>query len=209
MVVDYSKKSTPVSRRVFDCYTGSIDLIGQDNTIGYFYNKKSLQGTQYNFANSPNVRYVSTSFSDSQTGNWSLLFDRQFDFKKSIITYTHSRLDNSGSDTSISSFKFYIYWNGVNKTQVSGMGMIAADSRAKKSASLIYPFKTLTDNSSYAPYGGFGNEAQTFVLARSIQKAIISIDGKNKKINKLPITPFVTSSRNSTHSIYLTVESFA
>lgn len=207
-ITDITKKETISSVRVLDCYSGSFDLRGNNDTVGYFYNDKPLNvPTQsWQFGGSPIVRYISTSITGSETGDWSLLFDREHDFKKSIITYTHSRLDKSGSDESISSFKFYIYWNGENNTQINGSGMIAADRNNPSSVSLIYPFKTLNDNTSYSPYSGsnyFPNE---------IRKAIISVDGKNKKIKKLPITPFIpsrTSDRQTEHGIYITVESFA
>ena len=211
-IVNLANRLVPQIRRQLDVYSGTVSLKNVGNLTGWFGKYTPLKSAAYNYYNSPSVRHSSTTSSNIQTGNWSILFDDVFDFRKSIITYSHSKLDNFSTPQNFSYYKIYIYWgNTADTTQIEATGLIKGqgDNGFIGPTTYIpfyYPFDTIRDNVDMSAHNmTFGTSAQKLLF----NKMVLNVDGVNKKINKLPLTPYGSNYDSETHAINVTIESFA
>jgi hypothetical protein len=211
-ITDLTDRSVSQIQRQLDIYSGTLSLKNVDNLPGWFSRYTPLKSSTYNYYNSPSVSYTSTISNTIQTGNWSLLFGSVFDFRKSIITYSHAKLDNFSTDQNFSYYKVYIYWgNTADTTQIEATGLIKGqgDNGFTGPTTYIpfyYPFGVIQDNvDMHAHSMTFGTSAQK----SAFNKMVLNIDGVNKKINKLPLTPYGSNFDSETHAINVTIESFA
>jgi len=209
-VVNITDKSTPVSDRT-DYYMGSISTVdfafGSQWGRGYFDKYFRPQANSHKAITNPTIRYSNNISYTTTTGDWSLLFDKSYEgFRKSIITYNHARLDTSGSNETNSYYTFYIYWDGENKTKVLGTNLIEIQDDYYLTGSYIWKPQILQDNNAYKPVESYSILSQN----RNIHLLqYIEVDGKNKKINKLPMVPIVAGANRETHTISITIENFA
>lgn len=186
-----------------DLYSGYLDTTYNP---GYFTKYTPVQASNNQIISDSIVNYISTTGTKT-TGNWSLLFDNTYiGFRKTIVSYIYQRSDSSGSLEVASEFKLYIYWDGPNATKIQGTGIIRYDKEYNQSATVIYPFTPILDNNDYAPQGLSSGSYETRLL---YNRMLINIDGTNKKINKLPISPYCPGSGEETQGISITIESFA
>jgi len=209
-VVNITDKSTPVSDRT-DYYMGSISTVdfafGEEWGRGYFDKYFRPQANGHKAITNPTIRYSNNISYSTTTGDWSLLFDKSYEgFRKSIITYNHARLDTSGSHETNSYYTFYIYWDGENKTKVLGTNLIEIQDDYYLTGSYIWKPQILQDNNAYKPVQSYSILSQN---RGQLLMQYIEVDGKNKKINKLPMVPIVARANRETHTISITIENFA
>ena len=199
---------------VVDMFQGSIALsigpnYGGNLGLGYFYNKNPLTSNRYNVITNRVVRRSSIS-SNIDSGKWELLFDKSYNYSKSIITYYHGRLDKSESKEQITNFKFIIYWDGENKTKIMGTGTIGTNPSNSESGSYIWKRQSVKDNTLIHPMPAFfGSGTDLEYQNRYNKNMAIEVDGKNKLIKKLPVTAYVPDGERATHAVSVTIESFA
>ena len=200
---------------VVDMFQGTIALsIGPnyaDNLgLGYFYNNNPLASTRENVITNKVVRRSSTN-SNIESGTWKILFDKSYNYSKSIITYYHGRLDKSGSKEQITNFKFIINWDGENKTKIMGTGTIGTNPSNSESGSYIWKRQSVKDNTLIHPMPAFfGRNGSGLEYQNLYNKNMaIEVDGKNKLIKKLPVTAYVPDTNRVTHAVSVTIESFA
>jgi len=200
---------------VVDMFQGTIALsIGPNNAgnlgLGYFYNNNPLASNSENVITNKVVRRSSNN-SNIESGTWSLLFDRSYNYSKSIITYYHGRLDKSESKEQITNFKFIINWDGENKTKIMGTGTIGTNPSNSESGSYIWKRQSVKDNTLIHPMPAFfGRSGSGLEYQNRFNKNMaIEVDGKNKLIKKLPVTAYVPNSNRVTHTVSVTIESFA
>ena len=199
---------------VVDMFQGSIALsIGPNYRsklgLGYFYNKNPLTSNKYNVITNRVVRRSSSS-SNIDSGKWELLFDKSYNYSKSIITYYHGRLDDSESIEQITNFKFIINWDGENKTKIMGTGIIGTTPSNRDTGSYIWKRQSAKDNTLIHPMPAFFGAGSDLESQNMYNKNMaIEVDGKNKLIKKLPVTAFVPDGRRATHAVSVTIESFA
>lgn len=200
---------------VVDTFQGTIALsIGPNYArnlgLGYFYNNNPLASNRENVITNKVVRRSSTN-SNIESGTWSLLFDRSYNYSKSIITYYHGRLDKSESKEQITNFKFIIYWDGENNTKILGTGTIGTNPSNSESGSYIWKRQSVKDNTLIHPmpasFGRYGSGLE--YQNRYNKNMAIEVDGKNKLIKKLPVTAYVPDTNRVTHTVSVTIESFA
>ncbi len=207
MVSNIESKVIIPTQRQLDNFSGTLSTRMSNNatSIGYFDKYKNLKSAAASLYNSSNIHYTSTSISNIQYGNWAILFDKTFDFRKSIVTYQHARLDISGSLEDYSYYKVFIYWNGENNTKIESTGLIRNSPAESNTLPFYFHFHTVLDNIDVHPMvPSFGNQS----FKSTFNKLTLNVDGTNKKINKLPLSPFVTTADRETHSISITIESF-
>jgi hypothetical protein len=208
-VINLTDKATPLQNKT-EMYRGSIatsyvQVDGDNQGAGYFDGVTPLTSNRYNAITGPNVVYASTLETSTTSGNWNLLFNKTYEgYKKSVIEYKHMRLDTSDSTEVSNVFKFVIFWDGENKTRVLGTAKTGGVNN-NFSQSFVWPDKTLNDNQSYAAFDSI-RVLQGIALMHLMY---IEVDGKNKRIKKLPIKCFVPDTNRETHTISITIKSFA
>jgi|DEB0MinimDraft_10_1074344.scaffolds.fasta_scaffold11002_3 hypothetical protein len=198
-----------------DTFIGSIAMsigpdIAENNNNGYFQSTTPIASTRNNIITNK-VVVISSKSSSRDEGNWGLLFNKTFNYSKSIVTYRHSRCDGSESAENVSYFKFIIYWNGKNNTRILGTAMIGTNPSSDDVNSYVWRDQIVKDNTETYPMRSFfapntDSEYQNFY--HNIAMAI-EVDGENKKINKLPITKYCPDTDRETHTVSVTIESFA
>lgn len=191
--------------------TNQVDLYsGYINTTyipGYFDRYTPIRSNENVLISDVRV-HKTTNSGVTSSNSWEVLFDTEYtNYRKTIISYIHERADTSNSLEPAGDFKIYIYWDGTNNTKVQGTGIIRYTSSGEtdKTATILYPFQPLIDNRSYAPVGLTSGDTATKTKFNLLS---LSVDGTNKKILRLPISPFVPNS-GETHGITMTIESFA
>ena len=209
-VINLTDKATPLQNKT-EMYRGSIATShvrsGRNGRqgAGYFDGTTPLTSNRYNAITGPDVVYASTLETSTTSGNWNLLFNKTYEgYKKSVIEYKHMRLDTSDSTEVSNVFKFVIFWDGENKTRMLGTAKTGARNGVF-SQSFIWPEQILNDNQKYAAFDS------THKYTGSVQQHLmyIEVDGSNKRIKKLPMKALVPDSNRETHTISITIKSFA
>jgi len=176
---------------------------------GYFQNTTPIASTINNIITNK-VVLISSKSSSRVMGDWGLLFNKTFNYSKSIITYRHSRCDGSKSAENVSYFKFIIYWDGKNNTKILGTAMIGTNPSRDDVNSYLWKNQTVKDNTLVFPMRSyFAPGTDSEYQNRTNTNMAIEIDGENKKINKLPITVYCPDTDRETHTVSVTIESFA
>jgi len=200
-IISNATVSSPVVDKT-DIYSGYLNTT---YTPGYFDRYTPVQADNNKLVAASIVNYISSDGSTS-SGDWSVLFDTDYsNYRKTIIKYTYQRCDSSNSFEVASDFTIYIYWDGANKTAVEATGIIRYPRDTNGTATVIFPFQQMTDNIDYnpLPITVVSNQA-------TYNQMVINVDGTNKKIKKLPISPFSPIEVNvETQGISITIESFA
>jgi len=197
-----------------DTFIGSIAMsIGpyyaRNQNNGYFQNTTPIASTINNIITNK-VVLISSKSSSRVMGDWGLLFNKTFNYSKSIITYRHSRCDGSKSAENVSYFKFIIYWDGKNNTKILGTAMIGTNPSRDDVNSYLWKNQTVKDNTLVFPMRSyFAPGTDSEYQNRTNTNMAIEIDGENKKINKLPITVYCPDTDRETHTVSVTIESFA
>lgn len=200
-IISNVTESSPIADKT-DLYSGYLNTT---YSPGYFDRYTPVQADNNQLVAASIVNRVSSDGTTS-SGDWSVLFDTDYsNYRKTIIKYTYQRCDSSNSYEVASDFTVYIYWDGANKTTVEATGIIRYPRDTNGSATVIFPFQRMTDNIDYnpLPITIVGDQA-------TYNKMVINVDGTNKKIKKLPISPFGPIAVDvETHGISITIESFA
>lgn len=197
-----------------DTFIGSIAMsIGpkyaSNQNNGYFQSTTPIASTRNNIITNK-VVIISSKSSSRVVGNWGLLFNKTFNYSKSIITYRHSKCDNSRSAENVSYFKFIIYWDGKNNTKILGTAMIGTFPGQDDVNSYLWKNQTVKDNTLVFPMRSFfAPNTDSEKSNRFNSNMAIEVDGENKKINKLPITVYCPNYDGETHTVSVTIESFA
>ena len=200
--ITLNNNNTPTDR--IDLYSGYIDTT---YIPGYFDRYTPIRSTENQLISDVRVHKI-THAGVTSSDSWGVLFDTEYtNYRKTIISYIHERADTSNSLEPAGDFKIYIYWDGNNNTKIQGTGIIRYTSQDQidKTATILYPFQPLLNNRSYAPVGLTSGDTATKTKFNLLS---LSVDGTNKKILRLPISPFVPNS-GETHGITMTIESFA
>lgn len=205
------KPTADIKQNRTDYYMGSISTVdfafGEEWGRGYFDKYFRPQANDKKAISNPSIRYSNNISYTTTTGDWSLLFDKSYEgFRKSIITYSHARLDTSDSRETKSYYTFYIYWDGENKTKVQGTNLIEIQDDYYLTGCYIWKPQILQDNNAYKPVQSYSTLSQ---IRGQLLMQYIEVDGKNKKINKLPMVPIVARANRETHTISITIENFA
>lgn len=208
-VVNITDKVSPADNRT-DFYSGSISTadfrVSGNKGAGYFDKYFKLQANSERFITGPKIIYSSNLSTSTTSGGWELLFDKNYtNYKKSIVNYTHARLDKSGSKEPKCTYTFYIFWDGENNTRVSGVCNISSQNK-RIYQNFIWQSQVCKDNTPVSPFKSFGTTTERTPWWLNM---FIEVDGKNKKINKLPLKSIVPDSNRETHSMVVTIENFA
>jgi len=202
-------ENVPTDIKVFDFYSGPI-ATAQQSKIGYFDGTTLLVASDHNRISDKKVFYSSSTGNFSNNTNWSVLFNKVYNFKTTNIIYRHSRYDNSGSLENQSIYYIFIEWFGENNSILKGTGIIRINSGVNGTMSFIYQPQKIKNNTdiviSNLPTIENKNVQYTPEQAK---KMVINIDTVNKKINKLPISPYVPSSNKETHNLAMSIENYA
>jgi hypothetical protein len=170
-----------------DLYSGYIDTT---YIPGYFDRYTPIRSDKNRLISDVRV-HKTTHAGVTSSDSWEVLFDTEYtNYRKTIVSYIHERADTSNSLEPAGDFKIYIYWDGNNNTKIQGTGIIRYTSQGQidKTATILYPFQPLLNNRSYAPVGLTSGDTATKTKFNLLS---ISVDGANKKILRLPISPFV------------------
>lgn len=208
-------KITPKQNKVnvIDMYSGSIanatgNGVSRRRGLGYFNNVTPVQANGEKIYTAAAVMYFNNQSYTLEKGNWGLLFDQPYNFKKTIVTYRHGRNDASGSSEAVSNFKFIIFWDGENITRLSGTAQIGTNQSNNQTASYIWKNQIVADNTNIYPTPSVKALPTNFYDDYN-KDMVLQLDGKNKIIKKLPIPVRVPNSNRQTHAMSVTIESFA
>lgn len=202
-------ENIPTDIKVFDFYSGPI-ATAQQNKIGYFDSTFLLVASDQNKISDKKVFYSSSTGNFSNNTNWSVLFNKVYNYKTTNIVYRHSRYDNSGSHENQSIYYIFIEWLGENNSILKGTGIIRNNSATNGTMSFIYQPQKIKNNTDIviSNLPTIENKNVQYTPERA-KKMVINIDTVNKKINKLPISPYVPVRNKETHNLAISIENYA
>lgn len=138
----------------------------------------------------------------TQNDNWSALFDKNYaDFVYSEVTITQGQCDSSNEPGIQSTTKLYIYWGNSTNTTAGAVGQINARTKVKN---WMTPLSRINVNDA-------GEYDQKSVFAYNLgenETPLFEIDTLNRKIKKLPITPYNYNANSAQLGLSVTIESF-
>lgn len=202
-VVNQTYDISDISSLTFDIYGRVTNLATTSGTnketetiVGDIETTESWTGFFDNTA-------AGTVYDVSTITSWENLFAKSYaGFKKTIITYTQARNDNTGNNKfDVCEHKVYIYWDhgGTKSVKACASGQYPA---------AVGPAGELYNTKTYIIKNLFDDVTKEYKYDSGFEKynVFLEIDIPGSKINKLPLPSYLGIEETS--SISMTVESF-